>query len=259
MTVALPPLDCHAHIDVDIADQDVRALNAVVLAMTRTLDEASEAVMRRDGMAIWGVGCHPGLVRSLKGFNAGRFEELLDKSAVVGEMGLDGSKTANLGLQVEVLSEALDILACKPRLVSLHSYQATGELVNLVVTRALKGVVLHWWLGENKETDAAIEAGCYFSINPSSARRTEILSRIPIDRLLTETDHPFGDRWGSNPRMPGRVSDVEMALGKQFRISAMDVRRRVWLNFSRLVRDVGCMNLLPDEIGSLLEQVTNSG
>ena len=53
---ALPPLDLHAHIDTGIAAAELTALQAVVFAVTRSLDEAARALNRSDGMTIWGVG-----------------------------------------------------------------------------------------------------------------------------------------------------------------------------------------------------------
>ena len=62
----LPPLDLHAHIDPTIAPNDLDDLRAVVFAVTRSLDEAQQALERTDSTTVWGVGCHPGLVASQK-------------------------------------------------------------------------------------------------------------------------------------------------------------------------------------------------
>lgn len=243
----LPPIDAHAHVDVGIDRAEIRSLGSLVLAMTRTLDEAEIATVRRDGMAIWGVGCHPGLKKAQNAFDADRFLDLLTRTAVAGELGLDGKSRVPMDQQIDTLAKALDVLRRSPRLTSLHSYAATGQLLDLLEADCPPGIILHWWLGDPRQTERAVELGCYFSVNASSVRRKDILAGIPIDRLLTETDHPFGDR-RSRMRRPGRVDDVERAVGLQHGMSPREVRRLMWSNLSHLISTTGCSTMLPPEM-----------
>ena len=244
---SLPPIDTHAHIDADIAHTEIRNLGALVMAVTRTLDEADIATRRDDGMVIWGVGCHPGLKKAQNAFDAHRFQELLTRTAFAGELGLDGKSRVPMDKQVETLFEAFDVLRQTPRLTSLHSYAATGQLLEFLEACSPPGVILHWWLGDAQQTRRAVELGCYFSVNASSVRRKDVLANIPRDRLLTETDHPFGDR-SSRPRRPGLVDDVEQALGHQHGMSPSEVRRLMWSNLRLLISTTGCSAMLPPEM-----------
>ena len=242
----LPPIDAHTHIDVDIDDFEIRSLGALVMAVTRTLDEADIATRRGDGMAIWGVGCHPGLKKAQNAFDSYRFQELLTRTALAGELGLDGKSRVPMNQQVETLSQAFDVLHRTPRLTSLHSYAATGHLLRLLEAGSPPGIILHWWLGDEKQTQRAVDLGCYFSVNASSTKRKDLLAQIPRDRLLTETDHPFGDR-RSRLRRPGHVDDVEQALARQHDMSPSDVRRLMWSNLRLLVSTTGCSSMLPPD------------
>ena len=242
----LPPIDAHAHIDAGIDRAEIRRLGALVLAMTRTLDEADVATAREDGMALWGVGCHPGLKKAQNGFEVDRFEELLTRTAVAGELGLDGKSRVSMDQQVATLEKALHVLRRRPRLASLHSYAATGQLLELLEACCPPGIILHWWLGDARQTERAVDLGCYFSVNASSVKRNEVLAAIPRDRLLTETDHPFGDRH-SCLRKPGSVQDVEQALGLQHGLSPSEVRRLMWSNLRCLITTTGCSTMLSPE------------
>lgn len=243
---SLPPIDAHAHIDAGIDRAEIRGLGSLVFAMTRTLKEAATAIVRKDGMAIWGVGCHPGLKAAQNGFEADWFAELLARTALAGELGLDGKSRVPMDQQLDTLAKALDVLRGAPRLTSLHSYAAAGQLLELLEADCPPGIILHWWLGDPRQTERAVELGCYFSVNASSVRRKDILAGIPMDRLLTETDHPFGDR-RSRLRRPGHVDDVEQALGFMHGLSSTEVRRLMWSNLRALISTTGCATMLPPE------------
>ena len=244
---SLPPIDAHAHISADIDHSEIGNLGALVMAVTRTLDEGDIATRRDDGMVIWGVGCHPGLKNAQAAFNTHRFQELLTRTAFAGELGLDGKSRVPMDEQVSTLVEAFDVLRQTPRLTSLHSNAATGQLLELLEVGSPPGIILHWWLGDAQQTLKAVDLGCYFSVNASSVRRKDVLAGIPRDRLLTETDHPFGDK-RSRPRRPGLVDDVEQALGHQHGMSPREVRHLMWSNLRKLISTTGCSMMLPPEM-----------
>ena len=95
----LPSLDMHAHIDVAIDPSELTALNAVVFAACRSLDEANVALARQDVRTVWGTGCHPGLVGAQKAFTADRFRDHLLRTPYVAELGLDGKSRVPLTTQ----------------------------------------------------------------------------------------------------------------------------------------------------------------
>lgn len=240
-------LDTHAHIKPDIAPQDLIALGACVFAATRSLAEYDQVSGRTDPNVAWGVGCHPGLVGSIRAFEPDRFRECLGTAAVVAEIGLDGSSRVPMAEQQAVLHSAFGILASEPRIVSVHSYKATSGVVEALERYRPPGVILHWWLGTEEETARAVEAGAYFSLNASQVRRWPLVASLPRERLLPETDHPFGDRQ-SKPQRPGNLADVETRLGKVLDQSAAATREMVWQNLRALIGSGPAVGaLLPKE------------
>ncbi len=248
----LPALDLHAHIDPGIDPDELAVLSAAVFAVTRSLDETVIALRRRDRMVVWGVGCHPGLAGAHQRFSSDQFAELLEHAAFVGELGLDGRSRVPMPLQLGTLRSALEVLVETPRLVSLHSYAATEMLLDELESIRIKGVILHWWLGDAAQAKRAISLDCFFSVNASSVQRAETLAAIPLDRVLTETDHPFGDRHAPAPRRPGSVEDVEASLAAHYGISTREMRHQIWRNLGRLVRETGSSGLLPRAVRSEL-------
>ena len=251
---ALPPLDLHAHVDAGIEASELMALRAIVFAVTRTLDEAERALKRSDNTTIWGVGCHPGLVRAQKSFDAERFRALAESTPFVGELGLDGASRVPMNMQRRTLATALGVLQQNPRITSLHSYRATSEILRLIDECPQPGLILHWWLGTKSETNRAIELGCYFSVNISSVRRRALLSQIPLDRFLPETDHPFGDK-GQGTRRPGEVGQVEAALAEVHGLRTEEIRTRTWQNLATVVQETRTSRLLPKQVRRQLAAV----
>lgn len=237
------PLDAHAHIQPDIAPRELELLRACVLAATRSLDEYDQVADRDDPAVAWGVGCHPGLAKSIRSFDVDRFRRCLETSAVVAEIGLDGSSRVPIADQISVFGQALAVLAESPRLASVHSFKATAEVVDLIERNPVSGVILHWWLGTEEETARAVAAGAYFSLNASQARRWPLVAQVPYDRILLETDHPFGDRHSKLQR-PGNLEDVEGRLATALDTSPQDLRRQTWRNLGALVANAPDAGLL---------------
>ncbi len=252
MRSALPPLDLHAHIDVAVPATQLHGLRGVVFAATRSLAESHTALQRQDDLIVWGVGSHPSLANSHRSFDAHTFRSLIGRTAYVSEFGLDGSARVPMGTQVQTLRGALDVLADEPRIVSLHSYRATDQVLDELASRPVSGVVLHWWLGSVTATKRAVELGCYFSVNAAMFRRSGALCHLPLDRLLAETDHPYGDRSGPEPHQPGNVLPVEHALAQLHGLEPEKVRRITWRNLNQLVRKSGCARLMNRRIRSYL-------
>src|SRR4051812_32693395 len=109
----------HAHIQPTIAASELVALNACVVAMTRRLDEFDAVRSRSDPSTIWGVGCHPGLVREVRRYDAERMRDAIRSTAVIGEVGLDGAARTPLAEQTRVLRSVLEESSDAPRLISL--------------------------------------------------------------------------------------------------------------------------------------------
>jgi len=244
----LPPIDLHAHLDTGIAASDLTKLAALVFAATRSLEEAEQALARTDAWTIWGVGCHPGRARAQKAFDRHRFTDLIRSTAYVSEIGLDGTSRVPPATQKTTFAAVLDSLQRHPRIASIHSVSAAGEVLDCLAAQPIQGVVLHWWLGNALQTARALELGCYFSVNSHMLQRQDLLERLPLERVLTETDHPFGDRANGRAHRPGRVDDVERQLATMHGVKQVDIRGRVWTNLADIVSATKCGPLLPDVV-----------
>lgn len=247
----LPPIDTHAHIDPGVDPRELEKLHAVVFAVTRSLAESQQALPRTDPWTIWGVGCHPGLARAQRAFCAEEFAARLSRTPLAGEIGLDGRSRVPLAKQRWTFRAALEVLSEMPRFTTIHTYLSTGVALEELEKMPTLVPVLHWWLGSLEETKRAVGLGCYFSINPSCVGRGDILSAIPPERVLTETDHPFGDK-RIRGSVPGHVEQVELELARHYGIAQGEMRRQVWRNLLRVVQVTGTARLYAPPVRTLL-------
>lgn len=245
MTSSLQPIDAHAHVPTSIPERDLRALRAVVFAVTREPKEWEAAAGRRDRSCAWGLGCHPQLPAALRSFDAEAFDALLQRCPLIGEVGLDGRSPAPKDLQLSVFRQVLDVAMRTPRLVSIHSVGMSDQVVAEVAARPVTGAILHWWRGNARQTREAVELGCYFSLNGAEARRPKVLSLLPPERVLTETDFPHTSRSDSSADKPGAVSTIESALANAWGTSVDGVRARLWKNLAELCKASRTSSLMP--------------
>lgn len=241
------PLDMHAHVQPGIAPAELAALRSCVVAVTRTLSEHATTRERIDQSVVWGAGCHPGLAREVKSFSASRMRDAIATTPVIGEIGLDGAARTPMESQLTTLRGILEVASDTPRLLSIHSYRATNLIVRELREFRPAAAILHWWLGSPEETEVAVEAGAYFSVNSSQAKSWKNLRLVPLDRLLLETDHPFGDRSESAPRRPGNLAKSESEISASFGVSPDAIRRQTWRNLKAISEKLDIVEMFPRE------------
>lgn len=254
MNKILLPLDTHAHIDTGIAEYDLRQLDAFVFAMTRSIGEFEAVRERRDIRTVWGLGVHPGLAKANKSFSTEAFEEAVNNAAIVGEVGIDGASRVPIELQIKTFRSVLEVLQQHPRIVSIHSTGAHLRVLRELHRTPVKGVILHWWTGGTELTEEAVRLDCYFSLPPAMMSKVEILRLIPHNRLLPETDHPYGDRRTLGPRRPGGVDEVERRLAVLCGFNRLEMRKNLWRNLAQLVQYVGVLERFPMEWQAVFRQ-----
>ncbi|MBI2445638.1 TatD family hydrolase [Candidatus Micrarchaeota archaeon] len=157
----------------------------------------------------------------------------------IGEIGLDlhyfGPET--LPRQKEVF-EAQLAFAEKTKLACvIHTRKAVDEVLSTLPS--YHGVhVLHFFL-EKKHAAKALDAGCYLSLpTVRSKDRTAIIKNSPLDRLLTETDSPYGwdkDEFGK-PQLnePSNVREVYAHIAQTLDKDLKDVQDQILKNAEKV-------------------------
>lgn len=220
-------VDFHCHLDLypDLAESIAAcdSRRAATLAVTttpkafrRNVELAAESEFVRVAL-----GLHPQLVAE-RASELSLFESLLVETRYVGEVGLDAGPGhyRSFEAQKRVFARVLDLCeAAGDKVLSVHSVRAATpvlDLVERVLPRTRGAVVMHWFSGSVREAERAVALGCYFSVNQrmfASENGRRIVSALPPELLLTETDGPF-IKVEREPIKPGDVGQAVNMLAE---------------------------------------------
>lgn len=239
-------IDFHCHLDLypDPAAAVAVAveLGVYVLSVTTTPSAfaGTRALAPPGGRIRTALGLHPELAAERRREMA-LFHRLLPETDYVGEVGLDGSAPhkASLPEQTAVLHEILDACAAAGgRTISLHSRQAAGLLLDMLEFEPLAGrFVLHWFSAGPALVERAARLGCWFSVGSammSSRSGRASVAAMPRDRVLPETDGPFGTVSG-RPLPPGGDGFIYREFADLAGIDPAQAERDMTANFRRIV------------------------
>lgn len=241
MTAAF--VDAHCHLDrcndpLGVARR-ARQQGVVVVSVTETPADflrASRTFAGHTNVRM-ALGLHPLRVIDLPRGTLRSFADLLPTVRYVGEVGLDFSPEGHRSrdAQIRLLEDLLQMADAQSKVWSLHSRRAEAEVIAHVESARVHGA-LHWYTGPSRLIERALAAGLYFSVNPAmcqSASGERVIRTIPKDRVLTETDAPYGRR-GSMPSSPVHVRTVVNYLAHEWGWTSNEVRDQVFGNMSAL-------------------------
>lgn len=213
-TGSSPPLvDTHAHLEMDAFEEDRGAVLArawecglVALVAVGSGDsiESNAKTVRlaeEDRRIFSTVGIHPHCAKDAGPHWISSLEGLLrnPKVVAVGEIGLDyyylhSPKESQQALFRQLLSLASD--AGKP--VVIHDREAHEDLMDILSTdgKGLVGGVVHCFSGDYRLASWCLDRGLYLSFTgvitfPGAQRERDVARRIPLERILVETDAPY--------------------------------------------------------------------
>lgn len=136
--------------------------------------------------------------------------------ANIGEIGLD-SKKGSIEMQLPAFLSQLEMASRYGRIASIHMVGCENEILNAVKKYRTK-TILHSFSGPASYIKPLAESGCFFSISPrifmkSPEKATSIISAIPKNRILLETDSPNGR--GNSIAMSEHAENVGNAVGME--------------------------------------------
>lgn len=203
-------VDTHAHLD-DLKyenDRDEVVSRAEQYGVTRIISmgdtmaaslNAIKIAEKYDGVFA-GAGVHPQEALSLLDGDYDRLAQLmtLPKVKVLGEIGLDYYyENASREKQQEIFIRQLDVARQMHMPVSIHDRDAHGDTM-AILKKEGKGLTgsIHCFSGSWEMAKELLKMGWYLGVDgpltfKNAAKLPEIIAKIPLDRLLLETDSPY--------------------------------------------------------------------
>jgi len=241
-------IDFHCHLDLfpnprEVVAECVRR-KLYVLSVTTTPSAWDGTAALADGSPRirTALGLHPQLAHERKR-ELDLFDRVLPQTHYVGEVGLDGSPESkpHWSAQVDVFEHILAACASGGgRVLSIHSRRAATAVLDRLEKFPNAGTfVLHWFSGNQRELGRAIELGCWFSVGPAmlaGERGRTLASKMPRDRILTESDGPFA-RVNDLALHPWEVETAIEALGNIWGVASDEASDILEGNLGRLASD----------------------
>jgi TatD DNase family protein len=195
------------------------------------------------GMVYAALGIHPWNVNALADEE---FQKTLDLIArqrqnktlvAIGEIGLDYKYAKIWDKQLMVFDGMLKQAEKLDLPVIIHSRGTTAQIVEMLPSYNLKRVLLHWFSNPISALSKVVEKGYYITEGPPVAYSNgiqEVVRRIPLNNLLTETDGPvryFKKPFDGKKTTPAFIPIVVKAMAEIKKMKATDVAEQIVKNF----------------------------
>lgn len=190
------------------------------------------------------IGIHPHAADSVGEETLNELEKLAasEKVVAVGEIGLDFFKMRNSKkIQIEAFRRQLQLAQKLNLPVIIHSRSANSEIFEILdCFKNLRGV-FHCFGGDWNFAEKVLARG--FSIGltgivtfPNAENVREVAQKIPLEKLLVETDAPFlaPQKFRGQRCEPAFVREVAAEIAEIRRISIEAVAKQTTKNAERL-------------------------
>jgi TatD DNase family protein len=175
----------------------LRAMKIVACSVTVDVETATRSFQlfdqARDVVRQF-IGIHP---EAAAREDLDRFNEIFqaNRQSVdgIGEIGLDGTYDVPYERQKQVFNTMLALAESEKKPVSIHSRKALADILEMLPSYRIKGVLLHWFAGSKKQLAKSMDMGLYVSYGPAlvySEDKKVLLKNTDRSRFLVETDGP---------------------------------------------------------------------
>jgi len=191
------------------------------------------------------LGVHPWNVKSLSPNETQDVINLIfqhkEKVVAVGEIGLDyqyARSGKSLDLQLQVFHEMLRTAEKISLPVIIHSRETAPKIMSLLPSYDLKKVLFHWFSSKFIGLlSQIVDRRYYITEGPPAVYSSgirEIIRRIPLTNLLTETDGPlrFGGPFKGEMTTPSFIPLVVKAIAQIKDMKETEVADQIFQNFT---------------------------
>jgi TatD DNase family protein len=233
------------HID-EVIDEAKRSNVVALVSNSMNLETSLKSLKlaeKYSGTVYAALGIHPWNVNDLKESELQKTVNLIceqrnNKALIaIGEVGLD-YKYANIwNKQLTVFNEMLHLAEKLDLPVIIHSRGTTSQIIEMLPSYKIKKVLLHWFSNPISLLTRVVENGYYITEGPPTAYSNgirEVVRKIPLTNLLTETDGPvryFKQPFNGRVPMPTFIPTVVKAISDIKKLEVEIVAEQIIKNF----------------------------
>jgi TatD DNase family protein len=249
-------VDAHIHLSdqeyaksVDEVIAEAKRSNVVALVSNsvdfKTCSDNLKLAEKYPGMVYVALGVHPWNVQTITEDELEKTLKLIEEQrqnralVAIGEIGLDAKYNSILETQVNVFKRMLQTAELLDFPVVVHSRGMTTQILEMLPSYSLKGVLLHWFSNPITALSEATDKGYYITEGPPTVYSNgirEVVKNVPLTNLLTETDGPtsfFKPPFEGKKTTPTFIPSVVDAIAEIKELDVENVAEQITQNFER--------------------------
>lgn len=159
-----------------------------------------------------------------------------NKIVAIGEIGLDYAEEVDRERQKSVFEKQLKLAEELKLPVIVHSRKAELDVIEMLEERKLK-VIMHCFCGKKNLVKRVRDNKWYFSIPTNVVRAQnfqQIVSNVPMNQILTETDAPFLSPFRGEVNEPANVVESVKVISRIKEMEQEEVKNMIYYNFQRV-------------------------
>jgi len=249
-------IDTHCHLDMISSGEDIGKIvsRAAARGISRIitigidLESSKKAIdiAEKYETVYASVGIHPHNVQGLQDNSYDELEKLCDNSKVVayGEIGLDFVKQyAPQHVQLEHYARQIELAKKVGLPLVIHDREAHDEILHILKKKApfAAAGVMHCFSGDWSLAKQVLDLGFLISIPgvvtfTKASTLHEVAQKIPLDKLILETDAPFltPDPYRGRTNIPEYVLYTARKVAELRGVTVEEVARSTTDNAQRL-------------------------
>jgi len=243
-------IDAHAHLD--RYDTSIEAILSEIeqhqiLTISNSMCPADYSrnldIATRSKLVVPTFGIHPWEApKYVDRFDA--FANDIAASPMIGECGLDYffvKDQSEYAAQRQVFERLLRTAVDQDKVVTVHTKGAEKDVLKSLDSFPVRRAIIHWYSGPLELVEQFLSRGYHFTVGVEVLKSEEISAlagKLPLERLLTETDNPGGYHWLTGVAGTPNVLLRVIATLADIRVTTPDrITQQVESNFRTLVED----------------------
>jgi TatD DNase family protein len=197
--------DSHIHLSDDayredlnhiIKGMEIMKIKACCVSMDYANSKRTLEISKQSQLILPFLGIHPEFANEELDPLITLIHDNVDIISGIGEIGLDPTyihSNEDKKNQFHVFESLLTIAEKYQKPISIHSRKSLDDVFDILTSYKTTNTLLHWFDGNKKQLQRAIDLDCYVSYGPVMVYANDkqlLLSKTDEDKILVETDGP---------------------------------------------------------------------